>query len=221
MEQTDASNNNRLVLLLIAGIPVTMILAASWLWYFVVEGDLDLVGVLGTANQGTLVQPPRQMDSVALMDSAGLPISWEHSEQEPRWVLLVPSPGPACKEACERRLYLTRQIHIAMGKEFNRIGRAFVSDTAVDDTALAVDALSDGGALPADFGELLARDHRGLRVLGVSPRDFSTLFPELPQNPETWYLVDPAGWIMMSYDDSVGYRDVMSDLKFLLKNSGN
>ena len=41
MEQTDTTNNNRLVLLLIAGIPVTMILAASWLWYFVVEGDLE------------------------------------------------------------------------------------------------------------------------------------------------------------------------------------
>ena len=33
-------------------------------------------------------------------------------------------------------------------------------------------------------------------------------------------LVDPAGWIMMMYDDSTDYRDVMSDLKFLLKNSG-
>ena len=221
MEQTDASNNNRLVLLLIAGIPVTMILAASWLWYFVVEGDLDLVGMIGTANQGTLVQPPRQLDDAALVDSAGLPITWGDSEQEPRWILVVPSPGPTCDEACERRLYLTRQIHIAMGKEFNRIGRAYVSDTAVEETALAVDALSDGGAMPADLDELLARDHRGLRVLGVGSDDFSTLFPELTQNPETWYLVDPAGWLMMSYDDSDDYRDVISDLKFLLKNSSS
>lgn len=221
MEQTDASNNNRLVLLLIAGIPVTMILAASWLWYFVVEGDLDLVGMLGTANQGTLVQPPRQLDDAALVDSAGLPIKWGDSEQEPRWILVVPSPGSTCNEACERRLYLTRQIHIAMGKEFNRIGRAYVSDTAVAETALAVDALSDGGTMPADLDELLARDHRGLRVLGVGSDDFSTLFPELTQNPETWYLVDPAGWLMMAYDDSDDYRDVISDLKFLLKNSSS
>ena len=221
MEQTDASNNNRLVLLLIAGIPVTMILAASWLWYFVVKGDLDLVGAIGTANQGTLVQPPRQLDDVSLMDSAGLPIKWGDSEQEPRWVLLVPSPGPVCAASCEQRLYLTRQIHIAMGKEFNRIGRAYVSDTGVAETALAVDTISDGGTLPSDFDELLERGHRGLRVLEVSSEDFSTLFPELSEDAQTWYLVDPAGWIMMSYDDSVGYRDVMSDLKFLLKNSGN
>ena len=42
------TRNNRLVLLMIAGIPLTMILAASWLWYFVVNGDLDLVGALCT-----------------------------------------------------------------------------------------------------------------------------------------------------------------------------
>ncbi|MFT4825767.1 MAG: hypothetical protein ACI9J0_003701, partial [Cryomorphaceae bacterium] len=29
----------------------------------------------------------------------------------------------------------------------------------------------------------------------------------------------PAGWIMMSYDGKVGYKGVISDLKFLLKNS--
>ena len=50
-------NRNRLVLLTIAGIPVTMILAASWLWYFVVNGELDLVGTLGTANNGELLEP--------------------------------------------------------------------------------------------------------------------------------------------------------------------
>ena len=107
-----------------------------------------------------------------------------------------------------------------MGKEFNRIARAYISDSAVSETELGMNALTDGGALPADFEELLARDHRGLREVGVGTDDFSALFPELADNPGTWYLVDPYGWIMMSYDDSVGYRDVMGDLKFLLKNSG-
>jgi hypothetical protein len=31
--------------------------------------------------------------------------------------------------------------------------------------------------------------------------------------------MDPAGWIMMRYDPSIGYKDVISDLKFLIKNS--
>ena len=52
MENTDRQTNNRMVLLLIAGVPLIMILSATWLWYFVVRGDLDLVGTLGTANRG-------------------------------------------------------------------------------------------------------------------------------------------------------------------------
>ena len=54
----------RIVLLLIAGIPLTMILAASWLWYFVANGDLDLVAALGTANNGELVTPPRDLQQL-------------------------------------------------------------------------------------------------------------------------------------------------------------
>jgi hypothetical protein len=72
MSQANSSpGTGRAVLLLIAGIPLTMILAASWLWYFVVEGDLDLVGTLGTANHGTLVQPPRQLIDMPFADDAG------------------------------------------------------------------------------------------------------------------------------------------------------
>ena len=31
--------------------------------------------------------------------------------------------------------------------------------------------------------------------------------------------MDPNGWVMMRYDSSVDYKDVIADLKFLLKNS--
>jgi hypothetical protein len=46
------------------------------------------------------------------------------------------------------------------------------------------------------------------------------LFPEYGADSSIWYLVDPAGWIMMSYNDQIPYKDVIADLKFLLKNFG-
>ena len=33
------TSNSRMVLLLIGGIPITMILVSTWLWYFVARGD--------------------------------------------------------------------------------------------------------------------------------------------------------------------------------------
>ncbi len=206
-----------MVLLLIAGIPVTMILAATWLWYFVVRGELDLVGVLGTANRGQLVQPPRQLDDFAMRDAEGF--AMRYGDLEPRWTMLVPVAGGSCDETCEAGLYLTRQIHVAMGKEFNRLRRVYVSDTAPGRTGISFASLSDGNPAPEDFSAYLESEHRGLKALTLDAGDYRALFPEQAADPATWYLVDPAGWVMMSYNGTVHYKDVISDLKFLLKNS--
>ena len=158
MKNTDANANNRMVLLLIGGIPLTMILAATWLWYFVVRGDLDLVGVLGTANRGTLVQPPRQLNEFTLRDETGAEVAF--SDLEPRWAMVIPAAGGHCGESCEKTLYVTRQIHVAMGKEFNRLRRLYISDHSAQDTQLAVSALSDGHPAPTAnaFAKYLARN---------------------------------------------------------------
>ncbi|MCB1678146.1 MAG: hypothetical protein KDI16_05635 [Halioglobus sp.] len=217
MDATEQRRRNRMVLLMIAGIPLMVVLASTWLWYFVVRGDLDLVGVLGTANKGNLVQPPRRLDTVALRREGGAPL--HVAAAEPQWTMLVPLSGGRCGSACEHSLYLTRQIHVAMGKEFNRLRRYYVGDVPVADSVLTVQTLSDGGAAPASLADLLATEHRRLTPLTIDPEDFRVLFAEYIAAPDTWYLVDPAGWIMMSYTDDTSYRDVMADLKFLLKNS--
>jgi hypothetical protein len=201
------TTNNRMVLLLIGGIPLTMILAATWLWYFVARGDLDLVSMVGTANRGTLVQPPRQLDDQTLRDESG--VVTKFADLEPRWAMVIPAAGGPCDAACEHSLYMTRQIHVAMGKEFNRLRRLYVSPDSVKSTPLTVVQLSDGRPAPAadEF------------ALTLSAASYSALFPEQAVDASTWYLVDPAGWVMMSYTNEISYKDVIADLKFLLKNS--
>jgi hypothetical protein len=220
MTNTHPATGNRMILLLIGGIPVTMILAATWLWFFVARGDLDLVGVLGTANRGTLVQPPRQLYEQDLRAGSGEPVAVPGSES--RWAMVIPVARGRCDEACEQRLYETRQIHLAMGKEFNRLHRLYISDHSAASIELAVQSLSDGRPAPAagDFAAYLASEHGDLRAVTVSAERFHSLFPEQAADPSTWYLADPAGWVMMSYNKDVPYKDVISDLKFLLKNSG-
>jgi hypothetical protein len=134
--------------------------------------------------------------------------------------MLIPGPGGRCDASCEATLYETRQIHTAMGKEYNRLRRLYVSEAAPDDTLLTVQELSDKHPVPASFSAYLANEHRGLQALVLGPGQIDELFAEYRAEPGTWYLVDPAGWIMMSYDETVSYKDVIADLKFLLKNSG-
>ena len=217
MSDAEQIRGNRLVLLTIAGIPLTMILAATWLWYFVIQGDLDLVGALGTSNSGHLVRPPRQLDELELREDTGA--LFKYSDFEPKWALVIPAQGANCDQSCEKNLYITRQIHIAIGKEFNRIRRLYLSEASPGDTSLNVATLSDDRPAPATFSELLEAEHRGIKTLTLPAGGYKTLFSEHGDDPSTWYLVDPAGWIMMSYNSDIHYRDVISDLKFLLKNS--
>ena len=222
MTQSAPDGQGRTVVALIAGIPLTIILAASWLWYFVAQGDLDLIGAIGTANNGVLINPPRQLRETPLTDDAGARFAWE--DLEPRWTMVVPNTGAVCDSACERRLYFTRQIHIALGRDFKRVQRVMINDQPL--TAMTVEQPSeipDGwpkGLTGTDLKEFLQVGHQGLVALSTDQQTLAGLFPERDTQAGQWYLVDPAGWIMMRFDDSLDYKAVLSDLKFLLKNSG-
>lgn len=216
-EAAPSPGNGRAVLLLIAGIPLTMILAASWLWYFVVEGDLDIVGTLGTANHGELIQPPRQIAELVFRDDAGAAFDWR--DVEPRWTMLLVNRGGVCGANCERRLYTTRQIHVALGREFNRVRRVMVSDTAPGQVRVSPAPDRASAELPADLRGFAEASHAGLLLLRTDKAALETIAPAA-EAAGHWYLVDPAGWVMMRVRDDQPYKDVIKDMKFLLKNSG-
>jgi hypothetical protein len=224
---SSSQRSARLVLLSIIGIPVTMFLAASWLWYFVSKGDIDLIGTLGTSNNGTFINPPISLREQGFRDDTGTPWVWD--DLEPRWTLVVTHDGPTCNAECATKLFLTRQLHIALGKEFNRVRRALVTTAPVKSMRITPIAdpsvlLDDAPLSPQSAGPdvplmpFIAEHHPGLVALHLPPADYPTAF-SAAASPSTWYLVDPAGWVMMSFDDTLDYKAILSDLKFLLKNS--
>ncbi len=216
METSDQTRSTRLIFLSIVGIPIMVVLAATWLWFFVARGDLDLVAILGTSNHGSLVQPARSLDEGKLLSSSGA--AFNYTDLPPQWTFLVPGKGN-CSVDCENLLYLTRQIHLAMGKNLPRIRRFYVSDTPVSETAFTVDVLSDKRPAPSEFVQYMDGEQQGIKAFTVSHDKHASLFAETYGEPTTWYLVDPAGWIMMSYTSEISYKQVIADLKFLLKNS--
>jgi hypothetical protein len=182
---------------MIAGVPVIIILASSWLWYYVASGRLDIVGVLGTANQGTLLDPPLSLAALELVDAGGAPFVPEAGR--PRWRILL-NGGESCEETCQHLLYYTRQIHTAMGKYTNRIERVMVTAGTVD-------------------GELV-ENYPKLKLLYTSASGLETLESASAGSPPPGYfVVDPAGWVILSYAADADGKDIMADLKFLLKNS--
>ena len=236
MTQHTDQRGGRAILLLIAGLPVTMILAATWLWYFVERGDIDIVGALGTANSGEILSNPVNIQNRPFIASDGSKTRLD--ELEPKWTFMVVNSGETCDAKCSELLYLTRQIRIAIGRDFHRIQRVMVVDAPAD--TISIQASTDievkkegitGGVVTnaahnasniAAVGAtpllaIIESEHPDVRVwqAGIEP-----VVPEWHVAESAWYLVDPSGWVMMRYASEVNYKDVIGDLKFLLKNSG-
>ena len=216
MTETNNRTGGRAILLLIAGLPVTMILASTWLWYFVERGDIDIIGALGTANSGELLPDPINIQALEFEAADGTQTSL--STIEPKWTLMLVNDGPICDAACNELLYITRQIRIAIGRDYQRTRRLLIVDTPID----AIQSSGEPGSAydvtePQALRPQLEREHVDLKVWR---RQDQLVVPEAQLMPNSWYLVDPSGWVMMRYSTEVNYKDVIGDLKFLLKNSG-
>lgn len=206
----------RLILVVIAGIPFSMMLAATALWWAVEEGHVDIVGNVGTANHGELINPPRNVAGTVFQHEGGADTVWK--DLPAKWRLLVVLRGDVCDNVCQTQLYQTRQIHVALGKEFNRVGRVVLGDVKTGSVAVSesdAESQTQSGLL-----DWLEEQHVGVISLTLSSAELAALVPEAVDQPRQWYVVDPAGWIMMRISDDLYYKDVISDLRFLLKHSG-
>ena len=206
----------RRVLLLIAGIPVGMMLAATALWWAVQQGYVDILGSVGTANHGELVDPPRSLSDVVFQHEGVAETLW--ADLPTKWYLVVVQRGDLCDETCQQQLYQTRQIHLALGKDFNRVGRVLLGDVAA--ASVLISPVTAHNDEPQRLLPWLEREHLGLTPLTLGSSSLDTLVPETIDQPGQWYVVDPAGWVMMRVADDLHYKDVISDLRFLLKHSG-
>ena len=205
------------VILLIVGIPLAVLLAASGLWVAVDRGQVDLIGALGTANHGELVSPPKSMLALAFRDAAGRDARW--ADEKAQWTILLIQNGD-CNQACWDRLYQTRQIHTALGREAHRVGRVIISDRPLEQVpVIAATDTEEGQAMPATLSEVLAQSHPRVRRLEIDRQTLLALAPETQVQTRHWYLVDPAGWLMMRLSDELYFKDALDDLRFLLKYS--
>jgi len=134
-----------------------------------------------TSNYGELLKP-RPVDG-ALAPLRG------------KWVL-VTADGAACSAACERKLYIVRQVRKAQGKEMDRIDRLWLLTDGGKPRAELVAALDGGHVAAADA-----------RLLGALP------------NVVDIYLVDPLGNLMMRFPAEADPQKMIKDLQRLLKYS--
>ncbi len=202
---TTAGGTSRRIPIVILGTLVGVVLLSTLLFRAAVLRHIDLPALLGTKNKGVLVQPPQRLTDLPIQFANGG--AFEFGKLPKQWTLLIPV-AQHCDEPCKQMLYLTRQTHIALGKGTSRV-RRFI--------------LTSQYPLDADFEQLLQQEHGKAQVLKTDPDAFDQFFAKVgvaePIRDNTYFVVDPEGWVMMYYTPQHDFKAVMADLKFLLGNS--
>lgn len=119
---------------------------------------------------------------------------------EQRWQILVTAPKD-CAVDCQQLVYLARQIQISLGREAGR----------------ASHALAAAQPLSAEYAAKLDREYPQLQRYPLDAGVFAKTTGD-KASPQLW-IVDPHGNLVLRYEPNVKGKDLLNDLRHLLKLS--
>ncbi|KDN99938.2 hypothetical protein [Pseudomonas donghuensis] len=122
------------------------------------------------------------------------------SAEEGRWQLLVSTPKD-CGLDCQQLVYLARQIQIGLGRDASR----------------ASHALAAAQPLASDYQAKLDREYPQLQRYPLDVSRYGTV-SQGKQDAQLW-IIDPHGNLVLRYDARVKGKDLLNDLRHLLKLS--
>ena len=174
------------------------------------EARNSLLSKLGTTNHGEFVVPAVSMTELSLVSNDKAP--WQFADQKIKWRMVIAGSGE-CLGKCREMLYLTRQVHISLGKYSRRFERLYF---ALDDE------------LTQEASEYIKLNHPFLKVLYGSKNELESVLESTnaPLNKSVdgtekvrAYLVDQKGLIMMSYTLENEGSEMIEDIEHLMKYS--
>ncbi|MCX2899083.1 hypothetical protein [Pseudomonas mandelii] len=120
--------------------------------------------------------------------------------QEQRWQMLVTAPKD-CSVDCQQLVYLARQVQIGLSRDASR----------------ATHALAAAQPLNSEYEAKLAREYPQLQRYPMDLTTFSKTTGDQAV-PQLW-IIDPHGNLVLRYDPTVKGKDLLNDLRHLLKLS--
>jgi len=186
---TRAGRWKMLLLLLVCASPVI----ASYFTYYVIRPE-------GRRNYGELIDPQRSLPTWQASDGRGQPVPL--SSLKGQW-LLISVADTACDEACQKHLYLQRQLRETLGKEKDRLDWVWLRTGDANLSPDLQQATSAATVLQVDRAQLLT---------WLEPAQGHQLEDHL-------YVVDPMGNWMLRFPKDLDPRQAKRDLDRLLKAS--
>ncbi len=181
-----------LLVLLMCAAPVI----ASYFTYFVIRPE-------GRTNYGTLILPTRSMPVLTLSTLDGAPVA--AASLRGQWLLMVVAPA-LCDEACQKQLFMQRQLREMLGRERDRLDKLWLV-TGPDEISAPLRA-----AMQAGVPTRVLRADADALAQWLQPEAGRAIQDHL-------YVVDPMGEWMMRVPAGAEPARVKRDLDKLLRAS--
>lgn len=190
--------SGRLQMLMVLAVCAAPVIASYFTYYVVRPG--------GRTNYGELIDPQRSLPSLPLQSLTGEPVP--ASSLKGQW-LLVAVAGGACDAACEKTLYLQRQLRETLGREKERVDKVWLIPDGAAPRPEVLAAINPKGA-----------EATVLRVPAEALADW--LKPAAGHAlADHFYVVDPMGNWMMRFPADPQPAKVKRDLEKLLRASAS
>jgi hypothetical protein len=175
---------------------------ASYFTYYVIRPE-------GRRNYGELVEPQRPLPASTAASLDGAPVALRSLRGQ--WLLISVAPS-ACDAACEKHLYLQRQLREGLGKDKDRLDWVWL--------------VADDGPVRPSLLPALSQ----ATVLRVDPQQLAQWLAPAQgrQLAQHLYVVDPLGNWMMRFPaqdaaqlDTAAAKNIKRDLERLLRASAS
>ena len=144
------------------------------------------------ANHGTLLEPIVNLND----EVPGLEIPGQR-----QWLLLY-ADAAQCLDPCQDALFTMRQSRLMLGREMDRVQRVFLHGDRPPDNLPVAD----------EHEGLVTLQDAGLRAVLDKKRPAAL-------TAGGYYLIDPHGNLVMYFGPDINPRDMVDDIKRLLKLS--
>lgn len=196
-EDSRRTSRGRLKMLLVLAVCAAPVVA-SYLAYYVIRPQ-------ALRSYGTLVEPQRPLPAVEGTTLDGRRVALPALRGQ--W-LLVSVAGGACDAACEKHLYLQRQLRESLGREKERVDWVWLID--------------DAAAVPGPLRPALAQ----ATVLRLDAQALKQWLEPAPGQSlrDHLYVVDPQGNWMMRFPqgaETKSAKGIKRDLDRLLRASAS
>ncbi len=196
--RTRAGRLKMLAVLAVCAAPVV----ASYFTYYVIRPE-------GRRNFGELVEPQRPLPAVEGRTLDGKPLALQ--DLRGQWLLISVASG-GCDTACEKHLYLQRQLREGLGKEKDRLDWVWLVTDAAPVRPSLLPAVAQATVLRVDPAQL---------AQWLTPARGGRLADHL-------FLVDPLGNWMMRFPavgasgiDPSAAKNIKRDLERVLRASSS